>query len=303
MRHNQSLLGHRTTADRRPSTWLAAIFALTALGHLAALPSAQALAQPAAAKRTAEKSLAAPEEKLPPPQQRYKGRKIAPVMGYQGAPWLMRSERVQEENPQKLLDALGIKPGQTVCDLGCGSGYYTLELARRVGPQGKVLAVDIQPEMLSLLDQGAKQSGLKNIELILNTPIDPKLPDEAVDLILLVDVYHEFSYPEQMLQAMRKSLKPDGRIVLVEFRGEDPTVPIKPLHKMTKQQIRKELEPNGYKLVEEFDELPWQHVMFFGKASDEETAAAIAAEAEAEAAAEKRREELRRARDARAAGK
>lgn len=231
------------------------------------------------------------DEKLPPPLARFKGRKIAPVMTYQGADWLTRSERVQEENPQKLLDALSLKPGQTVCDLGCGNGYYTLPLAHSVGPTGKVLAVDIQPEMLRLLEHRAAQSGLKNIQLILNTPIDPKLPDESVDLILLVDVYHEFSYPEQMLRAMRKSLKPDGRIVLVEYRGEDPTVPIKPLHKMTKKQVHKELEPNGYKLVESFDELPWQHVLFFGKASEAETAAAIRGEADEQAEIERKRAE------------
>lgn len=234
---------------------------------------------------------ASKNDKLPPPLKRYKGRKIAPVMTYEGADWLTRSTRIQEENPQKLMDALSIKPGQTICDLGCGNGYYTLELARLVGPEGKVLAVDIQPEMLRLLENRAGLNNLKNIQLILNTPIDPKLPANSVDLILVVDVYHELSYPEHMLQALRKSLKPDGRIVLVEFRGEDPTVPIKPLHKMTKKQVRKELEPNGYKLVEEFDELPWQHVMFFGKASPEETAAAIRAEEAEQAEIQRKREE------------
>jgi len=234
---------------------------------------------------------AAKDEKLPPPLKRYKGRKIAPVMTYEGADWLTRSTRIQEENPQKLIDALSIKPGQTICDLGCGNGYYTLELARLVGPTGKVLAVDIQPEMLRLLENRAGLNNLKNIQLILNTPIDPKLPANSVDLILVVDVYHELSYPEHMLKALRKSLKPDGRIVLVEFRGEDPTVPIKPLHKMTKKQVRKELEPNGYKLVEEFDELPWQHVMFFGKASKEETAAAIRSEEEEQAEIQRKRDE------------
>ena len=239
--------------------------------------------------------VSADSEKLPPPLKKYKGRKIAPVMTYEGADWLTRSTRIQEENPQKLMDALGIKPGQTICDLGCGNGYYTLELARLVGPTGKVFAVDIQPEMLRLLESRAGQNNLKNIQLILNTPIDPKLPADSVDLILVVDVYHELSYPEHMLKALRKGLKPDGRIVLVEFRGEDPTVPIKPLHKMTKKQVRKELEPNGFKLVEEFDELPWQHVMFFGKASKEETAAAIKAEEDEQAEIKRKREERAKA--------
>ena len=216
-------------------------------------------------------------------------------MTYEGADWLTRSTRIQEENPQKLMDALAIKPGQTICDLGCGNGYYTLELARLVGPTGKVFAVDIQPEMLRLLESRAGQNNLKNIQLVLNTPTDPKLPANSVDLILVVDVYHELSYPEHMLKALRKSLKPDGRIVLVEFRGEDPTVPIKPLHKMTKKQVRKELEPNGFKLVEEFDELPWQHVMFFGRASKDETAAAIKAEEDEQAEIQRKREERAKA--------
>lgn len=213
-------------------------------------------------------SASAKPEKLPRPLKRFKGRQIAPTMTYHGAPWLTRAERNQEENTAQLLEELKVQPGQTVCDLGCGNGYYTLDLAKLVGAEGKVLAVDIQPEMLHLLSERAKQAGLDNIELIENTPIDPKLPEGAVDLILLVDVYHEFAYPVHMLKAMRKALKPDGRIALVEFRAEDPTVPIKPLHKMAKKQILKEYLPAGYKLVGEFDGLPWQHLMFLGR--DEE---------------------------------
>jgi ubiquinone/menaquinone biosynthesis C-methylase UbiE len=200
---------------------------------------------------------------LPPALTHYKGREIAQTMHYLGASWLTRDNRNQEEDCQTLLKALKVRPGQTVCDMGCGNGFYTLELAKLVGEKGRVLAVDIQPEMLSMLNQRTKQAGLKNVEPILGTLIDPRLPDAAVDLILLVDVYHEFSHPEHMLQAMRKSLKPGGRVVLVEFRLEDPEVPIKLLHKMSKEQILKELPPNGYKLAEQFDGLPWQHVMFF----------------------------------------
>jgi ubiquinone/menaquinone biosynthesis C-methylase UbiE len=181
------------------------------------------------------------EDKLPPPLRQYKGRQIAQTMHYLGATWLTRGERNQEEGTDLLLKALNIKPGQTVCDMGCGNGYYTLELARLVGESGKVLAVDIQPEMLSLLNQRTKQAGLSNVEPILGTVIDPKLPEGKVDLILCVDVYHEFSHPEHMLQAMRDSLKPRGEIVLAEFRLEDPDVPIKLLHKMSKAQIMKEL--------------------------------------------------------------
>lgn len=200
---------------------------------------------------------------LPPALTHYKGRQIAQTMHYLGASWLTREERQREEGTDQLLNALKVKPGQTVCDMGCGNGFYSLDLARMVGEKGKVLAVDIQPEMLRLLAQRSKQAGLNNIEPVLGTLIDPKLPAGKVDLILCVDVYHEFSHPEQMLQAMRKALAPGGRLVLVEFRLEDPDVPIKLLHKMSKEQILKELPPNGYRLAEQYDELPWQHVLYF----------------------------------------
>jgi ubiquinone/menaquinone biosynthesis C-methylase UbiE len=191
------------------------------------------------------------------------GREIAVTMHYLGAPWLTRESRQREEDCRMLLEALAVKPGQIVCDMGCGNGFYTLELARLVGESGRVLAVDIQPEMLRLLDVRAKEAGLANIELIQGTPVDPKLPAESCDLILLVDVYHEFSHPAEMLAAMRKSLKPKGRIALAGFRLEDPKVPIKLLHKMSKKQIMKEFPANGFRLVEQFDDLPWQHLMFF----------------------------------------
>lgn len=201
--------------------------------------------------------------KIPRAKTRYKGREIAQTMHYTGAPWLMRDERQREEDCSLLLEALDIKPGQVVCDMGCGNGFYTVQLARLVGEKGRVLAVDIQPEMLHMLEERAKAEGLSNIELIEGTPVDPKLPPKGVDLILLVDVYHEFSHPEPMLSAMRGSLKGGGRIALVEFRLEDPQVPIKLLHKMSKKQILKEFPPNGFRLVEQFDKLPWQHLMFF----------------------------------------
>jgi ubiquinone/menaquinone biosynthesis C-methylase UbiE len=204
-----------------------------------------------------------PEKPLPPPLQFFKGREIAPYMTFHGADWLVRKERQSEEDCAKLLKALKLKPGQTVCDMGCGNGFYTLKMSRLVGDKGRVLAVDIQPEMLSLLDKQIKGKHIKNVDPVLSTPIDPGLPEGKVDLILIVDVYHEFSYPEEMLQAMRKSLAPGGRIALAEYRLEDPTVPIKLLHKMSKQQILKEYEPAGYKLAEQYDELPWQHLMFF----------------------------------------
>jgi len=205
-------------------------------------------------------------EDLPPALTHYKGREIAQTMHYAGAPWLVRDSRQREEDCETLLKALGVKPGQTVCDMGCGNGFYTLKLAKLVGEKGRVLAVDIQPEMLRLLSLRAKQADLKNIEPIEGTLIDPKLPSGKVDLILLVDVYHEFSHPEHMLRAMHKALAPHGRIALAEFRKEDPEVPIKLLHKMSKEQILKEYPPSGFKLVQEFDDLPWQHLMFFERA-------------------------------------
>lgn len=206
---------------------------------------------------------AADDAAIPPPLKEYKGREIAQTMHYLGAPWLTRESREREEDCTTMLAALQVKPGDVVCDLGCGNGFYSLKLAKLAGEKGRVLAVDIQREMLGLLKDRAAEEKIANIEPIHGTVVDPKLPDGAVDLVLLVDVYHEFSHPEQMLAAIRKSLKPTGRVALVEFRAEDPNVPIKPLHKMSKAQIMKEIPPNGFKLVEEFDKLPWQHLMFF----------------------------------------
>lgn len=202
---------------------------------------------------------------VPQPVTEYMGRRIAQTMHYEGAPWLIRDSREREERCSLLLANLGIRRGMTVCDMGCGNGFYSLPMARLVGPTGRVLAVDIQPEMLAMLEQRQVEAGLDNIETILGLVYDPKLPEGEVDLILLVDVYHEFSHPEPMLAAMRRALKPDGLIALVEYRAEDPNVPIQPLHKMSKRQILKEFPANGFKLVKEFDRLPWQHLMFFAR--------------------------------------
>ncbi len=205
-----------------------------------------------------------PDAPVPEPLTKYLGRRIALPMSYHGIPWLNRPERIQEENPEEMLEQLKVQPGMTVCDMGCGDGYYTIELARRVGPTGKVIAVDIQPEMLQELSRRCEQNNLKNVDMILGLPHNPKLPEGKLDLILMVDVYHEFSNPIEMLESMRNSLKKDGRIALVEFRGEDPQVPIKPEHKMTKKQILKEYEANAFRLVDQYDRLPWQHLMFLG---------------------------------------
>ena len=209
-------------------------------------------------------------EPIPPAQTHHMGREIAQTMHYTGAPWLVRESRQREEDCRMLLEALAIKPGQTVCDLGCGNGFYTVELARQVGPRGTVYAVDIQPEMLRMLAERAAAEGLRNIRPVLSTPIDPRLPAGEVDVVLCIDVYHEFSHPEAMLARIRESLADGGRLVLAEFRGEDAAVPIKPLHKMTKAQVRAELEPAGFELAREFDRLPWQHLMFWGVRQDAE---------------------------------
>lgn len=191
------------------------------------------------------------------------GREIAITMHYSGANWLTRESRQREEDCRAMLAALEIKPGQTVCDLGCGNGFYSLQLASLVGECGKVVAVDIQQEMLHMLHERAKETGVANLDTVLGTPVDPGVPPCSMDVVLLVDVYHEFSHPEQMLAAIRRSLRPGGRMVLVEFRLEDPKVPIKLEHKMSKQQILKELLPGGFRLAAEHDRLPWQHMMFF----------------------------------------
>ena len=240
----------------------------------------------AALEAPAQESLDDPP--IPPGRTHYLGREIAKTMSYHGAPWLTRPEREREENTSELLEQLRISPGQWICDLGCGNGYYTLRMARRMDDaekalaaardreeleaprrEGKILAVDIQPEMLELLGQRSEQAGLSHrVEQILGTLADPKLPEGQVDLVLLVDVYHEFSHPELMLRALRRCLAPKGELVLAEFRAEDPDVPIKKLHKMSKAQVVKELAANGYRLTRTYDELPWQHLLFFGADPD-----------------------------------
>ena len=187
-------------------------------------------------------------------------------MSSAGADWLTRPERIQEENPDAMLKALEIKPGSTVAAVGAGVGYHAWRLSEIVGPSGKVLAEDIQVEMIRMLDKNIQQRKALNVQPILGTEKDPRLPAGQVDLVLMVDVYHEFSDPVTMMQNIRKSLKPDGRVVLVEFRKEDDNVPIRPEHKMSTQQVRAELEPLGFKFDKVLDFLPWQHILFFSVA-------------------------------------
>src|SRR5579864_5218014 len=193
------------------------------------------------------------------------GRKIAGVMGMSGADWLTRPEREAEEQPEKALDALNLKPGMTVADIGAGVGYMSLRMARRVGPSGKVYANDLQPEMLAKLRENAAKAKISNVVTVLGDVADPKLPPNTMDLVLLVDVYHEFSQPQQMLRKIRETLKPDGRLVLLEYRAEDPNVPILAEHKMTVAQVRTELEAEGFVLQPVIETLPRQHLLILTK--------------------------------------
>jgi len=201
------------------------------------------------------------------------GRKIAGVMGMNGADWLVRPEREAEEQPEKAIDALNLKPGNVVADIGAGVGYMTLRMARRVGPNGKVYANDLQPQMLELLRQNAAKAGLGNIVTVQGEVADPKLPANTMDLVLLVDVYHEFSQPQVMLRKIRETLKPDGRLVLLEYRAEDPNVPIIAEHKMTVAQVRTELEAEGFLLQPVIETLPRQHLLILTKATAKATGA------------------------------
>lgn len=184
-------------------------------------------------------------------------------MSYSGASWLIRKSREKEERPQELYQFLKLQRGQTVCDFGCGNGYHAIQMAKLVGPRGKVYAVDIQEEMLALLEQRASTRGLKNIELVLAKPSDSGLPESQLDMVLMVDVYHELSDPPTVLAEIKRALSPKGTLVLVEFREEDPNVPIRPLHKMSKRQIQREMVAEGFRLTAQYDQLPWQHVMVY----------------------------------------
>jgi len=195
----------------------------------------------------------------------YMGREIARVMGHQGADWLDRPEREAEEAPSKLMEAIRLDPGLTAADIGAGTGYFSFRLAEQVGPTGKVYAVDIQQEMLDVVAERMKKSKVENIEPVLGEVDDPKLPEASVDAILLVDVYHEFEFPYEMTAAMVRALRPGGRIVFVEYRLEDPDVPIKRVHKMSQKQVLREMAPHGLRWVGTLDVLPRQHIILFEK--------------------------------------
>jgi SAM-dependent methyltransferase len=191
------------------------------------------------------------------------GRRFAPTMGVEGADWLDRSERDLEEDPDRAIDVLRIEKGATVADVGAGSGYMTVKLSKKVGPQGKVYANDIQQGMLDLLNKRLVKSKITNVITVLGTQDDPRLPLEALDLIIMVDVYHELSQPQVILRKLRSSLKPGGRLVLLEYRKEDPDVPIRPEHKMSVADAKLELEAEGFKLTKTNEDLPRQHILIF----------------------------------------
>jgi SAM-dependent methyltransferase len=191
------------------------------------------------------------------------GRVYALPMGVQGADWLDRREREDEEEPDRELRVLRIPKGATVADVGAGSGYMTVRMAKIVGPTGRVYANDIQSGMLDLLQKAIAKAKLTNVTPILGAIDDPKLPAGELDLILMVDVYHEFSQPQQMLRKMREALKPGGRLVLLEYRGEDPAIPIRPEHKMTRAQAKLEVEAEGFTLTTVNNDLPIQHILIF----------------------------------------
>ena len=194
----------------------------------------------------------------------YLGREISHVMGAAGAAWLERNNRQQEENTKLAIDKMRLSPGSIVADIGAGTGYYTFAIARKV-PQGKVYAVEIQDEMIKYLEQKKTSTGISNVEIVKGTQQSPNLPDDSVDLAIMVDVYHELEFPREMLQAIKKSLKENGAILLLEYKAEDPSIAIKPLHKMSVKQVSKEMAANGFKLAYDGEFLPMQHFLLYKK--------------------------------------
>lgn len=194
----------------------------------------------------------------------YMGREIAFVMGHRAADWLNRPSRIEEEMPDAVVDNMNLAADDVVADIGAGSGYFSFRIASKV-PKGKVLAVDIQPEMLALIEDTQASEGVANIEGILGQIDDPNLPHDSIDAAIMVDAYHEFSHPFEMINGIFNALRPGGRIFLLEYRGEDASVPIRPLHKMTQAQVIKEMSVFGLEHTDTLDFLPWQHMMVFTK--------------------------------------
>ena len=194
----------------------------------------------------------------------YQGREIARVMGYQGMSWLERPEREKEEQTSLLLKNMDIQPGDAIADIGAGSGYHVFKMAEMTG-NGLIYAVDIQDEMLAALSNRKKSENVENVRIIKGNEQSVNLPENSVDKILMVDVYHEFNFPKEMITSMKTALKPGGKIYLIEYRGEDKSIPIKEIHKMTEAQSVKEMQAVGMKLEKNIENLPWQHCMVFVK--------------------------------------
>lgn len=237
-----------------------------AAAALVLLAAGAAVAQPVASPPT---SSAARYERVPASPdgigKRYLGREISQVMGWQGAAWLERAEREQEERTDLLLPELKLVPGMVVADIGAGTGYFSRRIAERLGPGGTVYAVDVQPEMIRMLTSLARRPGLETIRPVLGAVDDVKLPPASVDLAIMVDVYHELEFPHEVVASILKALKPGGRLVFVEYRGEDIRVPIKALHKMTEAQVRKEASQHPLVWERTSNVLPWQHIVVFRK--------------------------------------
>jgi ubiquinone/menaquinone biosynthesis C-methylase UbiE len=194
----------------------------------------------------------------------YMGREIAQVMGHEGADWLSRPERIEEEQPDRAVDAMNIRPTDTVADIGAGAGYFSIRLARKA-TEGQVLAEDIQPEMIALMKENIRAAGVSNVTPILGTTDDPHLPPGSVDKTLLVDAYHEFDKPLEMMRGIVGGLKPDGEVIFIEYRAEDPSVPIKPHHEMSVAQLSAEMAAVGLRLIRRDESLPWQHMLIYGR--------------------------------------
>jgi FkbM family methyltransferase len=194
----------------------------------------------------------------------YMGREIAFVMSHYGISWLERPEREKEERVTLLLKNMDLKPGMTVADIGAGSGYHAVRMAKMVG-DGKIYAVDVEPKMIDYLNKRIKDEGYKNIKTILGKEQSVELPAASIDIMIMVDVYHELSFPYEIARSMLDALKPGGKLFLIEYRAEDSSVPIKQVHKMTQKQAVKELKAAGFSFVKNMGNLPWQHCMVFSK--------------------------------------
>ena len=257
MHRTRSRNSHTSRTHRTLPLLLACLSALTLLSSV----STDAVAQAATADTRYER-IAPSRDGI---GKRYMGREIAGVMGWEGAQWLERESRAREERPALLLRELALAPGMTEADIGAGTGYYTWQLAKQLGPGGRVYAVDVQPEMIGMLDSQMGKRGVRNVVPVLGSETSVKLPPANVDLAIMVDVYHELAYPAEVLDSIIGALKPGGRVVFVEYRAEDPAVAIKPLHKMSEAQVRREASARGLKWERSIKSLPIQHAIVFRK--------------------------------------